>query len=57
MFNVVGIWPEGADGTDINTCIRSNSAQYLVSGDDSGSLNLFAYPCVKPKVGSYSLAT
>ena len=56
MFNVVGIWPEGADGTDINACIRSNSAQYLVSGDDSGSLNLFAYPCVKPKVGSYSLA-
>lgn len=50
QYNYVGMWPEGADGTDINTCIRSHSAQYLVNGDDSGSLNIFTYPCSKPKV-------
>ena len=44
------MWPEGADGTDINTCARSNSAQCLTNGDDSGSVNLFSYPCLKPKV-------
>ncbi|CAB4008191.1 echinoderm microtubule-associated -like 2 isoform X3, partial [Paramuricea clavata] len=48
-FPVRGIWPEGADGTDINTCIRSHSAQYLVNGDDSGALNIFTYPCTKLK--------
>lgn len=48
-FPVRGIWPEGADGTDINTCTRSSNAQYLASGDDSGSINLFTYPCPKPK--------
>lgn len=45
-----GMWPEGADGTDINACSRSNSAQYLANGDDSGAVNLFKYPCPKPKV-------
>ena len=46
----VGMWPEGADGTDINTCIRSHNSEYLVCGDDFGSLNIFTYPCSKPKV-------
>lgn len=49
-YEFVGMWPEGADGTDINTCIKSHSGQYLVSGDDWGSVNIFTYPCVKPKV-------
>ena len=48
-FPVRGMWPEGADGTDINTCIRSNGAEYLVNGDDSGLLNIFSYPCPKLK--------
>ena len=48
-FPVRGMWPEGADGTDINTCIRSNGSKYLVNGDDSGLLNIFSYPCPKPK--------
>lgn len=48
-FPVRGMWPEGADGTDINACSRSNSAQYLANGDDSGAVNLFKYPCPKPK--------
>ncbi len=52
-----GMWPEGADGTDINTCIRSHGAEYLVNGDDSGSLNIFTYPCTKLKVSLFSLAT
>lgn len=46
------MWPEGADGTDINSCIRSHDKQYLVSGDDFGCLNIFSYPCPKLKVNS-----
>ncbi|XP_046859210.1 echinoderm microtubule-associated protein-like 2 [Xenia sp. Carnegie-2017] len=46
---VRGMWPEGADGTDINSCIRSHDKQYLVSGDDFGCLNIFSYPCPKLK--------
>jgi microtubule-associated protein-like 1/2 len=53
MYHFAGIWPEGADGTDINTCIRSHSAQYLVNGDDSGALNIFTYPCTKLKASLF----
>ncbi|ETV84876.1 hypothetical protein, variant [Aphanomyces astaci] len=47
---VQGIWPERADGTDINGACRSNSHKSLMTVDDSGHVNLFRYPCVQPKV-------
>ena len=47
---MTGIWPEGADGTDINACCRSNNHEYLVTGDDFGQVNFFNYPSTKPKV-------
>eukprot|EP00794_Sanderia_malayensis_P017440 gene17440-19184_t len=48
-FPVIGIWPEGADGTDINACCRSNNSEYLVTGDDFGQVNFFTFPSPKPK--------
>lgn len=45
---VQGIWPKGADGTDVNACARSQSKTLLATGDDFGQLKLFNYPCVKP---------
>ena len=49
-FSIEGIWPEGADGTDINACCRSSNHEYLVTGDDFGQVNFFNYPSTKPKV-------
>jgi len=45
-----GIWPDGADGTDVNSVSRSNGKQLLATGDDFGNVNLFRYPCVSDKV-------
>lgn len=47
---IIGIWPEGADGTDVNACTRSSHQHLVASGDDFGKVNLFAYPSCKPKV-------
>jgi len=48
-FPVIGIWPEGADGTDINACCRSSNQEYIVTGDDFGQVNFFNFPSTKPK--------
>lgn len=46
-WGVVGIWPPGADGTDVNSADRSVCGSYLATGDDFGQLKLFNYPCAK----------
>jgi len=48
-FNVIGIWPQGADGTDVNSAARSHSNQLLVTGDDFGKVHLYNYPVIQPK--------
>lgn len=53
-FNSAGIWPEGADGTDINGCCKSNNERLLASCDDFGRVNLFAYPTCQPKSANHS---
>jgi WD40 repeat protein len=45
---VQGIWPRGADGTDINAVSRSHGGHLLATADDFGLLKLFAYPAVTP---------
>ena len=45
-FPCMGIWPEGANGTDVNACHRSSDAGLLVAGGDDGLLKLFNAPCV-----------
>ncbi|XP_076816178.1 echinoderm microtubule-associated protein-like 2 isoform X2 [Clavelina lepadiformis] len=53
-FSVLGIWPEGADGTDINSVGRSNDNKLLASGDDFGKVNLFRYPAAQLQGASHS---
>lgn len=49
-FTTVGIWPENADGSDINHCDRSHNKKFLVTADDFGKIKLFSYPVIQPKV-------
>ena len=48
-FPVMGIFPPGADGTDINACSRSytrgNRGGVLATADDFGRVKMFNYPC------------
>ena len=50
-WHVRGLWCEGADGTDINACGRSNtgSRELIVTSDDFGKVKLFRYPCIVPR--------
>lgn len=50
LVTCTGIWPEGADGTDINAVARSHDGKLLVSADDFGKVHLFSYPCCQPRV-------
>ena len=53
LFRLVsfeGIWPDGADGTDVNSVDRSHNKRLLATGDDFGNVNLYRYPCVSDKV-------
>lgn len=52
-FTTVGIWPEGADGTDVNACESSHSQSLLATGDDFGKVKLYSYPVCQPKVINY----
>ncbi|XP_046432655.1 echinoderm microtubule-associated protein-like 2 isoform X2 [Neodiprion fabricii] len=48
-FETIGVWPESADGTDINNCARSGDGKLLATGDDFGKVKLFSYPACQPK--------
>uniref|UniRef100_A0A671NNU3 Echinoderm microtubule-associated protein-like 2 n=1 Tax=Sinocyclocheilus anshuiensis TaxID=1608454 RepID=A0A671NNU3_9TELE len=52
-FSVFGIWPEGADGTDINAVCRSHGNNLLASADDFGKVHLFSNPCSQPRAPSH----
>ncbi|XP_070301365.1 echinoderm microtubule-associated protein-like 1 isoform X3 [Salvelinus sp. IW2-2015] len=52
-FQVLGLWPDGSDGTDINAVSRSNEKQLLVTGDDFGKVCLFSYPCCQFRAPSH----
>ena len=45
-----GMWPAGADGTDINGCCMNADQTLLASADDFGKVNLYAYPSRTPHV-------
>ena len=44
---VQGIWPSGADFSDVNSCDRSPNQRYLVTADDNHHVKLFSYPVCK----------
>ncbi|XP_069116291.1 echinoderm microtubule-associated protein-like 2 isoform X5 [Argopecten irradians] len=48
-FNTAGIWPDDADGTDVNNCCRSSKSHLVASADDFGKVNLYRYPACQPK--------
>lgn len=55
VFTPAGIWPDGADGTDVNSVDRSSGKQLVATGDDFGNVNLYRYPCVSEKVTKSSV--
>ena len=44
-WGVQGIWPSGADGSDINAVDRSPSKSLVATADDFGDVKIFNYPC------------
>ena len=52
-FEVMGVWREGQDGTDINEVWRSVDGKRLFSADDSGAVRVVNYPCVLAKAPSH----
>lgn len=54
-FETIGIWPDGADGTDVNVANRSQDKTLLATGDDFGKVKLYQYPASKPKVSRAQL--
>uniref|UniRef100_A0A8C2ZIF0 EMAP like 2 n=1 Tax=Cyclopterus lumpus TaxID=8103 RepID=A0A8C2ZIF0_CYCLU len=55
-FTTFGIWPDGADGTDINAVCRSHGGSMLASADDFGKVHLFSFPCSQPRALSHECA-
>ena len=54
-FDVMGVWPHGTDGTDVNAACRSNDLQLLATGDDSGLVKLFNFPVVVAAAPNHAL--
>lgn len=46
-WTVQGIWPPGADTTDINSVDRSADGKLLATADDFGNVKLFRFPCAQ----------
>uniref|UniRef100_A0A8D0T0Z6 Echinoderm microtubule-associated protein-like 3 n=1 Tax=Sus scrofa TaxID=9823 RepID=A0A8D0T0Z6_PIG len=49
-FHVYGVWPDGSDGTDINSLCRSHNERVVAVADDFCKVHLFQYPCARAKV-------
>jgi hypothetical protein len=43
---VQGIWPPGADGTDVNAVDRSSHGKFLATSDDFGQVRFFLFVCM-----------
>ena len=51
-FELMGVWPKGADGTDINGVWRFGDGKHVVSADDSGCLRVLNFPCATRRAPS-----
>ena len=47
---MVGIWPKDSDKGDINCTHLSHTGNALATGDDSGLVKLFEFPCTASQV-------
>eukprot|EP00873_Tetraselmis_striata_P029458 jgi/Tetstr1/449722/TSEL_036789.t1 len=45
-FPVMGIWPSGSDGSDINSVCADQERGIVAATDDYGNVRLYAFPCV-----------
>ncbi|XP_067170929.1 echinoderm microtubule-associated protein-like 3 isoform X2 [Apteryx mantelli] len=52
-FHVFGVWPDGSDGTDINSLCRSHDERVVAVADDFCKVHLFQYPCARAKAPSH----
>jgi WD40 repeat protein len=48
-FELMGIWPKGADGTDINEVWRTQDGKHVFSADDDGCLRVLNFPCANAR--------
>jgi len=46
-WDVNGVFPPGADGTDVNSVDTDANKKLIVAGDDFGSICVYNYPCIK----------
>ena len=53
-WSVQYIWPECADGSDINSVHKARNNNLIVTADDFGKINLFKWPVVVENQGSKS---
>ena len=50
----MGVWPKGADGTDINEVWRTSNGKHVFSADDSGHIRVLNFPCAVSRAPSLS---
>jgi len=43
----MGIFPSGADGTDINSVDATSDRKHVVAGDDFGTICVYKFPVLK----------
>ena len=53
-FELMGVWPKGADGTDINEVWRTSNGKHVFSADDSGHIRVLNFPCAVSRAPSLS---
>ena len=46
-WEVMGVFPPGADGTDINAVDATEDRKLIVCGDDFGSITVYNFPVLK----------
>ena len=46
-WEVMGVYPKGADGTDINSVDCNNDRTLVVAGDDFGTICVFRFPVLQ----------
>ena len=51
----MGIWPEIADGTDINACDVSQELSIIAAADDFGRVRIYRYPNAQSEAESLEL--
>ena len=54
-FETLGIWPEIADGTDINACDVSQELGIIAAADDFGRVRIYRYPNAQSEAESLEL--